>query len=101
MNVNTEQTIMQIIASSGDARSLSFEALRLAKEGKICDAHEKLLEAKKKLLSSHSAQMNLIVEEANGEPVEISLLMIHAQDHLMTTMLAKDLISEIVEFYEK
>ncbi|MBO0577500.1 PTS lactose/cellobiose transporter subunit IIA, partial [Clostridium botulinum] len=30
---------------------------------------------------------------------EISLLLIHAQDHLMTTMTLKDLAIELVEVY--
>jgi PTS system cellobiose-specific IIA component len=37
----------------------------------------------------------------NGEKVDIPLLLIHAQDHLMTSMTTKDLAIEIVELHKK
>ena len=33
--------------------------------------------------------------------MEISMLLIHAQDQLMTTMTLKDLANEIIDLYEK
>jgi len=38
----------------------------------------------------------LITGELNGEKTETSLLMVHAQDHLMTSLLARDLIEEMI-----
>ena len=39
--------------------------------------------------------------EANGEKLDYSIIMVHAQDHLMTSMLAKELIEEMVKMYEE
>ena len=41
----------------------------------------------------------MLSQEANGNPVELSLLMVHGQDHLMTGMMFKDLAKEIVDVY--
>ena len=41
----------------------------------------------------------MLAQEANGNPVELSLLMVHGQDHLMTGMAFKDLAQEIVDLY--
>lgn len=46
---------------------------------------------------AHKGQMDLLVAEANGEKTDISVLLIHSQDHLMTCMLAIDLIKEMIE----
>ncbi|WP_296971984.1 PTS lactose/cellobiose transporter subunit IIA [Tepidanaerobacter sp. EBM-38] len=99
--MDCEKIILSIIAHAGNARSLCFEALRLAKEGNLGEAHKKINETKEELLNAHKIQSNMLHKEAAGEKHEISLLLIHAQDHLMAAMLAKDLIEEFIELYEK
>jgi PTS system cellobiose-specific IIA component len=58
-------------------------------------------EARKELLSSHKIQTNLIQKEAGGDKTEVNLLLVHAQDHLMTSILARDLIEKMIEMEEK
>ncbi|WP_055665344.1 PTS lactose/cellobiose transporter subunit IIA [Desnuesiella massiliensis] len=93
----TEEIIFQLISFSGSARSYVFEALKNAKEGNYTKSEENLAAAKKELLEAHKIQTNLIQEEAAGNSMEVKLLMVHAQDHLMTSILAKDLIFQMVE----
>lgn len=45
--------------------------------------------------------MDVIQQEASGEEFEIPMLLIHAQDHPMTSMTTKDLAKEIVELHQK
>lgn len=52
------------------------------------------------LIKAHHFQTALIQNEAKGAKTEPTLLMIHAQDHLMNAMTMKDLASEIVDLYE-
>ena len=92
-----ERSAMEIICASGDARGASFEALRLARKGMFEEAREKLKESKEKGNKGHDAQSSLIMKEAQGEGVELNFLMVHAQDHLMTSLLAYDLIEEMIE----
>ncbi|WP_019640275.1 PTS lactose/cellobiose transporter subunit IIA [Paenibacillus fonticola] len=92
-----EQFIMQIIASSGEARSQSLKAARIAREGKLQEAEELLKQAKEKLKEAHKVQTKLIQAEGRGEKNEISILMIHAQDHLMNSLTVRELIVELIE----
>ncbi|STY42998.1 Lactose-specific phosphotransferase enzyme IIA component [Listeria grayi] len=51
------------------------------------------------LLEAHHSQTALIQGEARGDRTEVSLLLVHAQDHLMNAITFKDLAKEIVELY--
>lgn len=90
---------MNLIVSSGDARSSAFEALKAAREGAFDRARELMQQSDEALVQAHHVQTDLLCAEANGEGPEVGLLMVHAQDHLMTSMLARDLIEELMEFY--
>lgn len=96
-----EEKIMTLIMHSGEARSYSMEAIVAAKEGKIKEANELILKADEELGEAHNMQTSLIQAEAGGEKIEMSLLMVHAQDHFMTTMTLKDLAKEIIELYSR
>lgn len=91
-----EEIIMQIIVNSGAARSLSIEALRDAGKGDFDAADEKMNQADQTLLETHEYQTNLIQDEINGKSAPLSLLMVHAQDHLMNAMTVMDLAKEII-----
>lgn len=43
----------------------------------------------------------MLTQEAQGEKIELSLLMVHAQDHLMTSLTFIDLAKEVVAVYER
>lgn len=91
-----EENVFPIISLAGESKSLAYEALRLAKENKFDEAEEKMKEADSLLLKSHEFQTNLISREADGEKIEITMLFVHAQDHLMTAMSEKNLIKEMI-----
>lgn len=96
---NLEHVIFQIILHGGNGRSAAMEAMLAAKQGDFEGAREKLREADNALNEAHHIQSSLIQGEIRGEKTEVSLLMIHAQDHLMNAMTVKDLASEMVELY--
>lgn len=96
-----EEIIMNLIMFSGEARSLSMEAMQLAREGKIEEAKELLVKASEQLGEAHHSQTTLIQNEAAGKKTEVSLLLVHAQDHLMTSITLKDLATELVEIYSR
>lgn len=54
-------------------------------------------QAKNELYQTHDIQNSMIQKEACGEKQEVTLLLMHAEDHLMNAMLAKDLIEELIE----
>lgn len=96
-----EELIMNLIINSGEARSCGMEAMAAAKQGNIEEARELLKKASESLGEAHKSQTTLIQAEAGGDKTEVSLLLIHAQDHLMTSMTLKDLAAEIVDLHEK
>lgn len=76
-----------------------MEALSLARKENFEKAAERLNDCNQELLKSHKFQTELITTEAKGElDGKISILLIHAQDHLMNAMTVKDLAEEIIFF---
>ncbi|MCM3239121.1 PTS lactose/cellobiose transporter subunit IIA [Heyndrickxia oleronia] len=98
--MNVEQIVMTIITHSGNAKSDAVEAIQAAKAKNISTAYELISKAEKELLEAHHVQTSLIQNEARGNRAEVTLLLVHAQDHLMNAITFKDLAKEFVELYE-
>ncbi|PFJ17378.1 PTS lactose/cellobiose transporter subunit IIA [Bacillus cereus] len=96
-----ETKAFHLILHGGNARSCSMEAIDCAKRGDFDGAEEKLQEALHELKEAHRVQTELIQKEAGGEKIAVTLLMVHAQDHLMNAITVKELASEFVELYRK
>ena len=94
-------TSMMLIVHSGDARAAAFHALQEAKAGNYEEAKKLMAESQEKALEAHHIQTGLLTDEGNGEGPQVNLLLVHAQDHLMTSMLAQELIAELIELHEK
>ena len=97
----TLMAAMGLIANGGNAKSLAFEAIRLAKKGDIVGAREKLKESDKSLLEAHNTQTGMLTKEAQGDHMHVTLLVVHSQDHLMNAITFRDLAGEMVDLYEK
>jgi len=91
--------IMNLIIHAGDAKSSAMEAIYAAKKKDFDVANAKIKEANAKINQAHNTQTNLLTEEANGNHTELSLLMIHAQDHLMTALTFLDMAKELIDVY--
>lgn len=91
----------EIISTAGTAKSMLMQALKEAKDGNIDEAEKLVKEADEMLLQSHHIQTALLQAEAGGENNQIGLITVHSQDHLMTTMLLKDMIEYIIELYRR
>ncbi|GLO66941.1 MULTISPECIES: PTS lactose/cellobiose transporter subunit IIA [Oceanobacillus] len=86
----------QIILHAGNARSEAMEALQLARNGEFNEAELKLETADKEFTEAHHIQTSLLQDEANGTIPEFSIILIHAQDHLMNALTVKDLAIEMI-----
>ncbi|WDC84749.1 PTS lactose/cellobiose transporter subunit IIA [Caloramator sp. mosi_1] len=96
-----ENEIFEIISHGGNARAYAYEAIKKAQEGNIKEAEELLIKAQEELDIAHNTQTKLIQAEINGENLQMNLLMVHAQDHLMTAISEKNLIEQIVKLCKK
>ena len=94
------QTTMGLIMNGGNAKSSSFEAINFAKHGDFDSADAKLKEADGFLVDAHNAQTGMLTDEANGKHADVSLLMVHGQDHIMNAITFRDLAGEIVDLYK-
>ena len=95
------EVIMGLIMNAGDAKSNAMEAIQLAKEGQFEEASAKIEAAEQALIQAHHSQTEMLTQEAQGTSVEISLLTVHSQDHLMTSITFVDLAKELVEIYQR
>ena len=98
-----EQKNVGMISSAGDSKAKAFEALKMVRESRYEDAKKLLAEAREIDLAAHKIQTELITAEMSGgeDKPEIGLLMVHAQDHYMTSQLARDLIEELINIFEE
>ncbi|MNW57331.1 Lichenan-specific phosphotransferase enzyme IIA component [compost metagenome] len=59
-----------------------------------------LAEARVSSRAAHKIQTSLLQQEASGNKYEVSVLLIHAQDHLMNAITVIDLAETIVDLFE-
>ncbi|MCI1666346.1 MAG: PTS lactose/cellobiose transporter subunit IIA [Atopobiaceae bacterium] len=89
----------EIVAYSGDARSSLLEGIKKAKAGDLDGAQRLKDDAQECINDAHKSQTALLSQEAGGETSQIGMIMIHAQDHLMTTMMLMDIFDTLVDVY--
>ena len=99
--MNIEQLTMKLIVESGTAKSKDMEAIESARNGDIQDAQRLYSESDKALTAAHEIQTDLIQEEADGAESTASMILVHAQDHLMSAMLVHDFAQEFINLYER
>ncbi len=100
-NKDSLEVAMTLIMYGGEAKSCAIEAIAAAKKQDFDRAQDRLSQAQKALLQAHHAQAEMLSKEAQGEKTELSLFMVHGQDHLMTSIAFVDLAKEIVDLHKK
>lgn len=88
-----------LIMNAGNSKSLSIMAIQSAREFNFEEAEKYLKEAELEMRAAHQSQIDLIQQEARGNPVEVNIILVHAQDHLTMAMMAKDRAGEILNLY--
>ena len=96
-----EEVVMGLIINSGQARSLAYGALKMAKQGDFESAKTMMDQSRLALNEAHLVQTKLIEGDQGEGKMKVSLVLVHAQDHLMTSMLARELVTELIELHEK
>lgn len=97
-----ELSIVKIISAAGESKAKAFEAMKKIKTGEYEEARKLLNESREADLEAHTVQTKLIQAEMSNSDNKpnIGLLMVHAQDHYMTSQLARDLIEELINVFE-
>ncbi|ELY2766140.1 PTS lactose/cellobiose transporter subunit IIA [Cronobacter malonaticus] len=96
-----EEAVMEIIVNAGQSRSLCFEALHAARAGNFSEAQHLLREADGYARQAHKMQTKLIEQDAGEGRQSMTLIMVHAQDHLMNSLLAREFSEELIHLYQR
>ncbi len=94
-----QEISFQIIGYAGDAFSCFSMAMEKAKLSRFEEAAQLVEQGEAQLVKAHNVQTGLLVEEANNNSVEVSLLLVHAQDHLMMTTMYEKVTNEMIALY--
>lgn len=101
MNEELALMCVELITHVGTARSCYIEAIQEAKKGDFDQAQILMEQGSKEFVEGHRAHAGLISKEAAGESTEISLLLIHAEDQLMSAEGFKMIAEEFIELYQR
>lgn len=94
-------TGFNIIAIVGSAKSSFMEAVALARDGEIDPAKAKIEEGESYFAEAHHQHADLIQKEAQGVDLPFSLILMHAEDQLLTTEVIKFMALELIEIYSR
>ncbi|NPV41734.1 MAG: PTS lactose/cellobiose transporter subunit IIA [Anaerolineae bacterium] len=93
------------ILHAGNARKLIADAYCDLNDFNFEAARQKIKEAKEEALFAHREQSKIIQAESQGESMEITLLLTHAQDSLMSAVsemyIAKNMIKVVERLYNE
>lgn len=96
-----ELILFEIITAVGEARSNYIEAINLAREGKFNEAEKLVEEGQLSFVKGHKRHADLVQKTAAGEKIEADILLIHAEDQLMSAEGFQILAEQFIELYKK
>ena len=96
-----ELVSFQIIAAAGSARSSYVEALQAAKNGNFEEAEAMIKQGDTDFVEAHHVHAELIQKFAGGEDPGANILLIHAEDQVMSAEVLKLMALEFIELYKK
>lgn len=89
-----------LIGVAGDSKAESMQAIECAKTGDFEGARQHLAAADEAMVKAHDAQTEMLQQEAEGNPVAVNIILVHAQDHLTMAQVARDMADQFVSLYQ-
>lgn len=96
-----ELVCFKMISALGAAKSSFMEAIQEAKLGNFDKARNYIEEGSNFQVEGHEAHFGLLQQETSGDSVTLSLLLVHAEDQLMSAEFLKITAEEIIALYER
>jgi PTS system cellobiose-specific IIA component len=100
MTEQMEVICFELISTAGDARSSYIEAIQAAGEGNFDEAERLMKQGREAFSKGHEVHADLLTREANGN-AETSLLLIHAEDQMMSAESFGILAEQFIDLYKK
>jgi cellobiose PTS system EIIA component len=91
-----EQTMMELLINAGEARSSAMMAIQYARKRDWTGADAALAASDTAAKAAHKIQTALIGADEGSGKLPVTLILVHAQDHLMHAMLCRELAEELV-----
>lgn len=99
--VQVNEIACQIIAFAGDSKSYSMEAIENAENKAFEMAEENLKQSDEAIRKAHEIHTSLLVEEARDPGcIPVSMMLIHASNHLSGAELTYELAKRFVRVYQ-
>ena len=89
----------QIISTVGTARSQYIHAIKKAKNFAFEEARSLIQKGEEAFVEGHKIHAQLIQQEASGQQASINLLIVHAEDQLMSAEAFKIIAEEFIDVY--
>ena len=96
-----ELKCFQMISEAGVARSNFIEAITEIKKRNYEQAEKLIKEAEKNYIQGHASHMELLQMDTNIDTVNSMVLLMHAEDQLMSVEVFKTLFNELKSVYER
>lgn len=96
-----EQICVEMISHVGVARSTYIEAIQKAKAGDFAEAEACMKAGKEEYLLGHEAHYELIQKGARGEHIQVPLILVHAEDQMMSAEAFQVIAEELIASYQK
>lgn len=101
MNEEIMTACFQLITYVGTARSCFINAIQCAKEGKYDEAADMLKQGDEAFVQGHHGHAALAEKEAHGELPQVGLLLLHAEDQLMSAEGFRTIAEEFIAVYKR
>lgn len=94
------EVVFDLILNAGNSKSKSIMAVSQARNFNFEEAEQLIAEAKDDLIKAHQTQTRLLQNECGGAKMNVSLIAVHAQDHLTMAFMALDNAQEMMVMYK-
>jgi cellobiose PTS system EIIA component len=106
MNEELVVKIFEMISTAGTARAKFIEAIRAAKDENFEEAQNLITEGGECFVVAHKVHAEMIASEADaiestGDKSYVSLLLVHAEDQMMSAESFRLISEEFINVYKK
>ncbi len=89
-----------LIGIAGDSKAESMAAIECGKKGDFEGARKHLAAADEAMVKAHDAQTDMLQREAEGNPVPVNIILVHAQDHMTMAQVMRDMAEQFLDLYQ-
>ena len=101
MDEKVLEVCFQIITYVGTAKSMYIDAIQLARQGEFEQAKDRIKQGEEAFVQGHNAHDSLLTKDMNGELSQTGLLLMHAEDQLMSAEGFRTIAEEFIAVYKR